>query len=81
MQRYRRRNHDIIFDGWWACQRCLAKGPALNKRSCINPTHKHDVDDEYDYRHRHNRRRTDLEAEKENNDDRSDGADLGVMIG
>eukprot|EP00972_Heterocapsa_arctica_P042946 6331619-Heterocapsa_arctica.AAC.1 len=53
MQRYRRKNHDIIFDGWWACQSCLAKGPALNKRNCINPTHKHDADDENDDRHRH----------------------------
>eukprot|EP00972_Heterocapsa_arctica_P018723 2770000-Heterocapsa_arctica.AAC.1 len=26
-QRYRRRNNDIMFDGWWACQSCLAKGP------------------------------------------------------
>eukprot|EP00972_Heterocapsa_arctica_P106989 15761288-Heterocapsa_arctica.AAC.1 len=81
MQRYRRRNHDIIFHGWWACQSCLAKGPALNKRNCINPTHKNVVDDEDDDRHRHKRRRTDIEAEKEKNDDRSDGAGLGVMIG
>eukprot|EP00972_Heterocapsa_arctica_P067328 9936160-Heterocapsa_arctica.AAC.1 len=53
MQRYRRRNHDIIFDGWWAYQSCFAKGPSLNKRNCINPTHKHVVDDEDDDSHRH----------------------------
>eukprot|EP00972_Heterocapsa_arctica_P003405 508939-Heterocapsa_arctica.AAC.1 len=74
MQRYRRQNHDIMFDGWWACQSRLAKRPALNKRNCINPTHKHVEDDGYDDRHRHNRRRTDK------NDDRSDGAELGIMI-
>eukprot|EP00972_Heterocapsa_arctica_P108941 16042803-Heterocapsa_arctica.AAC.1 len=60
MQRYRTRNHDIIFDGWWACQSCLAKGPALNKRTCINPMRKRVVEDEDDDRHRHKIRRTDL---------------------
>eukprot|EP00972_Heterocapsa_arctica_P084493 12447021-Heterocapsa_arctica.AAC.1 len=80
MQRYRRRNHAIIFDDWWACQSCLAKGPALNKRSCINPTHKHIEDDGDDDRHRHKRRRTEIESEGEKNDDRSDGAELGIMI-
>eukprot|EP00972_Heterocapsa_arctica_P057391 8469841-Heterocapsa_arctica.AAC.1 len=81
MQRYRRRNHDIVFDGWWACQSCLAKGPALNKRNCINPTHNHDMNDEDDDRHKHKRRRTELDAEQEKNDDRSDGADPGTGIG
>eukprot|EP00972_Heterocapsa_arctica_P078653 11599121-Heterocapsa_arctica.AAC.1 len=57
MQRYRRRNHEIIFDGWRACQSCLVKGPALNKRNCINPTHMHGEDDGDDDRHRHKRRR------------------------
>eukprot|EP00972_Heterocapsa_arctica_P033926 4995668-Heterocapsa_arctica.AAC.1 len=70
MQRYRRRNHDIIFDGWWACQSCLAKGPALNKRHCINPTHKHVEDAGDDDRHRRKRRRTYIESEGEKNDDR-----------
>eukprot|EP00972_Heterocapsa_arctica_P071951 10628228-Heterocapsa_arctica.AAC.1 len=41
MQRYRTINHCIIIDEWWACQNCLAKGPELNKRSCINPRHNH----------------------------------------
>eukprot|EP00972_Heterocapsa_arctica_P076925 11346801-Heterocapsa_arctica.AAC.1 len=80
MQRYRRRNHDIIFDGWWACQNCLAKGLALNKNNCINPTRKHVEDDGDDDRHRHNIRRTEKSSEGENNDDRSDGAELGTMI-
>eukprot|EP00972_Heterocapsa_arctica_P115684 16449172-Heterocapsa_arctica.AAC.2 len=60
---------------------CLAKGPALNKRNCINPTYKHVVDDEDDDRHRHKTRRTELEAEKEKNDGRNHGADLGIMTG
>eukprot|EP00972_Heterocapsa_arctica_P056061 8269326-Heterocapsa_arctica.AAC.1 len=37
MNRYRKRNHDIIFDGeagkdWWMCKGCRAKGPELNKK-------------------------------------------------
>eukprot|EP00972_Heterocapsa_arctica_P091191 13455768-Heterocapsa_arctica.AAC.1 len=80
MKRHRRRNHDIIVDGWWACQSCLAKRPALNKMNCINPTHKHVEDDGDDDSHRHKRRRTEIESEGEKNDDRSDGAELGIMI-
>eukprot|EP00972_Heterocapsa_arctica_P096882 14292894-Heterocapsa_arctica.AAC.1 len=71
MQRYRRRNHDIIFDDWWACQNCRAKGPALNNRSCINPTHNHVGDHGDDDRHRHTRRKTEVEVECEKIDDRS----------
>eukprot|EP00972_Heterocapsa_arctica_P054681 8058000-Heterocapsa_arctica.AAC.1 len=70
MQRYRRINHDIIFDGWWACQSCLAKGTALNKRNCINPTHKHVAAEDDNVRHRHKRRKTDVESEREEIDDR-----------
>eukprot|EP00972_Heterocapsa_arctica_P067475 9958226-Heterocapsa_arctica.AAC.1 len=81
MQRCRRRNHDIIFDEWLACQSCFAKGPALNKKNCINPTRKHAEDDEDDDRHRHKRRKTETEAEEDNNEDRSDGADLGNADG
>eukprot|EP00972_Heterocapsa_arctica_P101664 14980414-Heterocapsa_arctica.AAC.1 len=33
MKRYRKRNHEIVFDKWWACKNCHAKGPELNKRS------------------------------------------------
>eukprot|EP00972_Heterocapsa_arctica_P029637 4365902-Heterocapsa_arctica.AAC.1 len=32
MERYRKRKHTIIFDDWWACKNCYAKGPELNKR-------------------------------------------------
>eukprot|EP00972_Heterocapsa_arctica_P058218 8588953-Heterocapsa_arctica.AAC.1 len=59
----------------------LAKGPAFNNRNCINPTHKHNVDEEDDDKHRHTIIRTDFEAEKEKNDDRSYDAYIGVMIG
>eukprot|EP00972_Heterocapsa_arctica_P115004 16445561-Heterocapsa_arctica.AAC.1 len=27
IERYRKINHDIIVDGWWACNGCLARGP------------------------------------------------------
>eukprot|EP00972_Heterocapsa_arctica_P032692 4815803-Heterocapsa_arctica.AAC.1 len=27
IERYRKRKHDIIFDGWWACKGCHARGP------------------------------------------------------
>eukprot|EP00972_Heterocapsa_arctica_P068978 10193795-Heterocapsa_arctica.AAC.1 len=80
MQRYRRINHDITFDDWWACQNCLAKGPALNKRNCINPTHNHVGAEDDDDRHRHKRRKTEAELERDKIDDRSNGADLGIMI-
>eukprot|EP00972_Heterocapsa_arctica_P057717 8514563-Heterocapsa_arctica.AAC.1 len=80
MQRYRRRNHDIIFDDWWACQSCLAIGPALNKRSCINPTHNHVGAEDDDDRHRHKIRKTETVVEGEKIDDRSNGEDPGIMI-
>eukprot|EP00972_Heterocapsa_arctica_P087827 12951069-Heterocapsa_arctica.AAC.1 len=80
MQRYRRINHDIIFDDWWACQNCLAKGPALNKRNCINPMHNHVGTEDDDDRHRHKTRKTEVEVESEKNDDRNNGADLGIII-
>eukprot|EP00972_Heterocapsa_arctica_P041459 6113229-Heterocapsa_arctica.AAC.1 len=71
MQIYRRRNHDIMFDDWWACQSCLAKGPALNKRNCINPTRNHVGAEDDDEGHRHNIRNTEVEVESEKIDDRS----------
>eukprot|EP00972_Heterocapsa_arctica_P095840 14140056-Heterocapsa_arctica.AAC.1 len=71
MQRYRRINPEIIFDGWWACQSCLAKGPALNKRNCINPTRNHLGAEDDEDKHRHNRRRTEVEVESEQVDDRN----------
>eukprot|EP00972_Heterocapsa_arctica_P084638 12466599-Heterocapsa_arctica.AAC.2 len=63
MQRYRRRNLDIVFDDWWACKNCQAKGPELNKRSCANPRHNHAEEDDDDSGHRHNIRKTYDEAE------------------
>eukprot|EP00972_Heterocapsa_arctica_P031859 4693962-Heterocapsa_arctica.AAC.1 len=35
MRRYRETNHDIIFEDWWTCKNCKAKGPHFNKRKCI----------------------------------------------
>eukprot|EP00972_Heterocapsa_arctica_P031026 4564825-Heterocapsa_arctica.AAC.1 len=69
-----------MFDDWWACQSCLAKGRALNKRNCINPTHKHAAAEDDDVGHRHKRGKTEAEEEREKSDDRSNGADLGSMI-
>eukprot|EP00972_Heterocapsa_arctica_P081295 11981254-Heterocapsa_arctica.AAC.1 len=36
MRRYRENNHDIIFEDWWTCNICKAKGPQLNNITCIN---------------------------------------------
>eukprot|EP00972_Heterocapsa_arctica_P078435 11566051-Heterocapsa_arctica.AAC.1 len=36
MQRHRANNHDIIFEDWWTCKNCKAKGPQLNKRTCTH---------------------------------------------
>eukprot|EP00972_Heterocapsa_arctica_P079404 11702916-Heterocapsa_arctica.AAC.1 len=80
MKRYRKINHDLIVDDWWACQNCIAKGPELNKRSCFNPGHNHVEADDDDDRHRHNRRKTEAEVECEKIDDGSNGADFGNMV-
>eukprot|EP00972_Heterocapsa_arctica_P105418 15533456-Heterocapsa_arctica.AAC.1 len=61
MKRYRNNNHDSIFDEWWACQNCLAKGPELNEWKCINPRHNHADKYDDDDRHRHNIRKTEAE--------------------
>eukprot|EP00972_Heterocapsa_arctica_P097224 14344195-Heterocapsa_arctica.AAC.1 len=54
MERYKRRKHDIIFDGWWSCRGCCAKGPGLNKRDCVNPMKNEDeFKDEDEHGHRH----------------------------
>eukprot|EP00972_Heterocapsa_arctica_P057181 8437569-Heterocapsa_arctica.AAC.1 len=37
IERYRKRKHTIIFEGWWKCKGCHAKGPELNNRDCFNP--------------------------------------------
>eukprot|EP00972_Heterocapsa_arctica_P094151 13884601-Heterocapsa_arctica.AAC.1 len=78
MKRYRKRNHEIVFDDWWACKNCHAKGPELNKRSCINPRHNKAEEDDDDSGHRHNRRKTEAEPYYEENNDRSNGADFGI---
>eukprot|EP00972_Heterocapsa_arctica_P096732 14271472-Heterocapsa_arctica.AAC.1 len=74
MKRYIKKNHDIIFDEWWACKNCIAKGPELNKRSCVNPRHNHTEEDDDDSGHRHKRRKTHAEVDCEKIDDRSNGA-------
>eukprot|EP00972_Heterocapsa_arctica_P072984 10777844-Heterocapsa_arctica.AAC.1 len=60
MERYRRRKHDDIFDGWWSCKGCNARGPGLNERDCINPIENQEEEqkDEDEHGHRHNRRIT-----------------------
>eukprot|EP00972_Heterocapsa_arctica_P055956 8253309-Heterocapsa_arctica.AAC.1 len=61
LERYRKRRHDLIFDEWWKCNKCQAKGPELNKRDCINPQRNHtegdDDDDDDEYRHKKEGRR------------------------
>eukprot|EP00972_Heterocapsa_arctica_P028363 4170364-Heterocapsa_arctica.AAC.1 len=71
MKRYRKRDHDINFDEWWACKYCHAKGPELNKRTCINPRHNRTEEDDDDSGHRHKRRKTEAEAYCEKINDRS----------
>eukprot|EP00972_Heterocapsa_arctica_P056008 8260031-Heterocapsa_arctica.AAC.1 len=78
-KRYIHTNHDIIFDEWWACKNCLAKGPELNTINCINPRHNRTEEDDDDDRHRHTRRKTEVTMYCEKIDDRSNGADLGVL--
>eukprot|EP00972_Heterocapsa_arctica_P023533 3467659-Heterocapsa_arctica.AAC.1 len=80
MKRYRKRNHDIVFDERWACKNCHAKGPELNHISCINPRHNHTEADDDDSGHRHNIRKTEAEAYCEEINDRSNGADVGIVV-
>eukprot|EP00972_Heterocapsa_arctica_P064909 9581553-Heterocapsa_arctica.AAC.1 len=61
MKRYRNNNHDVIFDEWWACKNCLATGPELNKKNCINPRHNHAEEDDDDDGHGYNRRKTEAD--------------------
>ncbi len=44
LERYRKIKHGIIFDGWWSCKGCRARGPELNKRNCIRPIKKQEED-------------------------------------
>eukprot|EP00972_Heterocapsa_arctica_P030849 4539155-Heterocapsa_arctica.AAC.1 len=34
MKKYLEKEHEVIFDDWWACKQCKAKGPAMNKKNC-----------------------------------------------
>eukprot|EP00972_Heterocapsa_arctica_P101121 14905038-Heterocapsa_arctica.AAC.1 len=69
-----------MFDDWWACQNCIAKGPELNKRKCINPRHNHAEEDDDDDRHRHKRRKAEAEVYCEKIGDRSNGTDFGTVV-
>eukprot|EP00972_Heterocapsa_arctica_P005581 824486-Heterocapsa_arctica.AAC.1 len=72
MKRYRTRNHDIIFDDWWACINCKAKGPLLNKINCTHFNAQKINEDPDDSEHKHNKRKTDKEednADKKNEED------------
>eukprot|EP00972_Heterocapsa_arctica_P016012 2360988-Heterocapsa_arctica.AAC.1 len=62
MKRYRNINQETIFDEWWSCNNCHAKGPELNKRSCIKRSHTHAEEDDDDSGRRHTRRKTDAET-------------------
>eukprot|EP00972_Heterocapsa_arctica_P028367 4170441-Heterocapsa_arctica.AAC.1 len=59
MERYRTRNHDIIFEDWWTCKNCKAKGPLLNESSCTHFIGKKLEDDLDDSGHEHKRRNRD----------------------
>eukprot|EP00972_Heterocapsa_arctica_P095342 14061353-Heterocapsa_arctica.AAC.1 len=67
-----------MFDGWWTCQRCLARGPGLNKSNCVNPS-KCDEGAGDDDRHRHKRRKTEVELEGVKSDEVGDGGDQRIM--
>eukprot|EP00972_Heterocapsa_arctica_P058829 8670668-Heterocapsa_arctica.AAC.1 len=59
MERYIRRKHNAIFDGWWSGKGCNARGPGLNKRDCTNPidNQEEETKDEDEHGHRHKIRR------------------------
>eukprot|EP00972_Heterocapsa_arctica_P085007 12526800-Heterocapsa_arctica.AAC.1 len=64
MERYRTRNHDIIFEDWWTCKNCKAKGPPLNKRNCTHFVENKPEEDPDDSGHGHNKRNKDNDDEK-----------------
>eukprot|EP00972_Heterocapsa_arctica_P037130 5465871-Heterocapsa_arctica.AAC.1 len=76
MERYRRRKHNIIFDGWWSCKGCHARGPGFNQRDCVNPVGnaEDETKDENDYGHRLNRR-------KDNEDEHYAGDEESLRTG
>eukprot|EP00972_Heterocapsa_arctica_P016349 2412464-Heterocapsa_arctica.AAC.1 len=51
-----------MFDGWWSCKGCHARGPGLNKRDCSNPMKKQDEEVDDEDRYRHTIRRTDVDV-------------------
>eukprot|EP00972_Heterocapsa_arctica_P074057 10932152-Heterocapsa_arctica.AAC.1 len=79
MKIYKKRNHDIVVDERWACKNCHAKGPELNKRNCINPRHNHAEENDDGTGHRHKRRKPEADTDHEENNDRSNGADMGIV--
>eukprot|EP00972_Heterocapsa_arctica_P059469 8769356-Heterocapsa_arctica.AAC.1 len=80
MKIYRKWNHEIVFDEWWACHNCHAKGPELNKRNCIHPKHNHAEEDDDDSGHRHKRRKSEAAAEYEESNDIINDADIGILV-
>eukprot|EP00972_Heterocapsa_arctica_P106179 15641632-Heterocapsa_arctica.AAC.1 len=56
MRIYREKSHDIIFEDWWSCKRCKAKGPQFNKRKCTTynannkRTGSYDAGDDHDHK-------------------------------
>eukprot|EP00972_Heterocapsa_arctica_P100537 14822925-Heterocapsa_arctica.AAC.1 len=78
MKRYRTRNHDIIFDDWWACRICKAKGPLLSKTNCTHFNEQKIDEDPDDSEHKHNKRKSDNEednADKKNEEDEEEPDD------
>eukprot|EP00972_Heterocapsa_arctica_P058563 8638072-Heterocapsa_arctica.AAC.1 len=64
MEIFRNINHDIIFEEWWTCKNCKAKGPLLNKRNCTRFIENNPEEDLDDSGHVHKRRTKDNNDEK-----------------
>eukprot|EP00972_Heterocapsa_arctica_P017850 2637038-Heterocapsa_arctica.AAC.1 len=80
MKRYRKRNHELVFDEWWACKNCHATGPELNKNNCINHRHKHAEEYDDDSGHRHKIRNTDAETEYDATNNRNNCTEDGIEV-
>eukprot|EP00972_Heterocapsa_arctica_P015315 2256240-Heterocapsa_arctica.AAC.2 len=64
----------LLFDDWWACKNCKAKGPELNKRHCPNASHSQTYKDEDDSGHKHTIRKIEEETlPDEDNDEGNKG--------
>eukprot|EP00972_Heterocapsa_arctica_P024657 3636920-Heterocapsa_arctica.AAC.1 len=61
LKRYRTRDHDVIFDDWWVCRNCKAKGPLLNKRNCTHFNVQKADEDPDDSEQKHDNRKKDNE--------------------